>query len=81
VRDTVALVEQPDHRDPLRHGSRARRDGSHGLRNVDGPRLADRLAIAFRLLIRAAVAAGKGGRKDDNGADGEPHAWSGVQAS
>jgi hypothetical protein len=80
-RNAVALVEQPDDGHPLRHRSGPRRDGGHGLRDVDGPRLPDRLGVARRLLLGAPVAAGERGRKDEDGAELEPHAWSGVQAS
>jgi hypothetical protein len=80
-RNSIALVEQPDHRDPLGHRSGAGGDGGHGLRNVHGPRLADRLAVALGLRVGPAVASGKRGREDEYGAELTPHAWSGVQAS
>ena len=78
--DAVTLVEQPDHRDPLRHRSRAGRDRGHGLRDVDGPRLGGRLPVVLALLP-AAVAAGEHGQDEKSGAEPEPHARSGVQAS
>ncbi len=79
ARDSVALVEKPDHCDPLRHWSGPGHRGRDGLRDIDGARFADGLTVALGLLLGAAAAPGKRGRKDENGA--EPHPWSGVQAS
>jgi hypothetical protein len=81
ARDTVALVEEAEHRDPLRHRGRAGGDARDGLRNVDGLRLARRLAITRLLLLHAPVAADQRGQSDESGAEREPHAWSGVHAS
>ena len=44
--NTVPLVEQADHRDPVRHRSRARSERLHILGNVD------RIRFGFHLLIR-----------------------------
>jgi hypothetical protein len=44
------------------------------LRNVDGPRLAHRLAVALGFPLAAAVTAGEGRRKDENGAERRLHA-------
>jgi hypothetical protein len=79
--DSVALVEQSEHRHPLRHRGRPGGDGGDGLRDVDRPRLADGLAIAAGRLFGAPAAAGEGGDGEESGAEREPHAWSGVQAS
>jgi hypothetical protein len=68
ARDPVALVEQPQHRHPLRHRRGSGFDGGHGLRDVDGARLADRLAVDRGRLFVAAVAAGERGRDEENGA-------------
>jgi hypothetical protein len=81
ARDAVALVQEAEHRHPLRHRSRAGRDGGDGLRNIDGPRLADRLPIDVFLLLGAPVAADERAESEEKGAGPEPHAWSGVQAS
>ena len=48
----VALVEEAEHRDPLRHRRRPRRHRGDGLRDVDGPRLAGRLPVARAVLLR-----------------------------
>jgi hypothetical protein len=79
--DAVALVEEPEHGDPLRHRSGARSHGGDGLRDVDGPRLADRLPVAPTGLLGAPVAAGERGQGEESGAERKPHAWSGVHAS
>jgi hypothetical protein len=68
TRDAVALVEQPHHRHPLGHRGRPGSHGGHGLRDVDGPRLADRLAVAAGLLLGSPVTAGERGREQENGA-------------
>jgi hypothetical protein len=81
ARDSVALVEKPEHRHALGHRSRPGSDGGHGLGDVDGPRLSDRLPVALGFLFGAPVAAGERGREDENRAERKPHAWSGVQAS
>jgi hypothetical protein len=79
--DAVALVEEAEHRHALRHRRRPGRDRGHGLRYVDRPGLAGRLAVARLLVFAAATAAGEGGEGEKGGAGREPHARSGVQAS
>jgi hypothetical protein len=80
--DSVALVDEPEHRDPLRHRSGAGSHGRHGLRDVDGARFRDRLGVGLGLPLAAAVAAGERGHgEEEDGAELEPHTWSGVQAS
>ena len=79
--DSVALVEQAEHGDTLRHRSGARGDRGDGLRNVDRARLAPRLAVAVGIGAGAAAAGAEGGEKDEGGAEREPHARSGVHAS
>jgi hypothetical protein len=58
ARDAVALVEETEHRHPLRHRSGAGGDGGDRLRDVDGSRLAGRLAVRARLVALGAGAAG-----------------------
>jgi hypothetical protein len=79
--DSVALVEQTQHRDTLGHRSGPRSDRGDGLRDVDRARLADRLAVGGRIGAGAAIAPAEGGHKNEGGAEREPHAWSGVHAS
>jgi hypothetical protein len=67
ARNAVALVEEADHGDPLRHRSRPRNHLGHGLRDVDGPRLAGGLAVAGGGLLVAAVAAGERGQSEESG--------------
>jgi hypothetical protein len=81
ARHAVALVEEAEHRHPLRHRRRAGRDRRDGLRDVHRPRLAGRLAVAARLVFGAAIAAAERGEGDEGGAERKPHARSGVQAS
>ena len=72
--DPVALVEQPDHCDPLGHGSHARLL-RRGAGNVDRDGL-----IALLNLLCAIAARCRQQRKGQEGV--EPlHAWSGFQAS
>jgi hypothetical protein len=52
--DAVALVEQAKHRDPLRHGRRARRELRHRLRHVD------RLVLDRRVVLAAALVGAPG---------------------
>jgi hypothetical protein len=68
-RDTVALVEQAKHRNPLRHRRRAGRHGRHRLRDVDRLRLGLGLAVptAARALAAAALAAGSEGEEQRAG--------------
>ena len=56
--ETVALVEQADHRDALGHGRRAGGELLHRLRHVDGLVLDLGLALAVR-LVGAARGAGR----------------------
>jgi hypothetical protein len=82
LRNTVALVEQAENGDPLRHRRRPRRFGRHGLRNIDGPRLGGRLVVALGAAA-ALAATGQGEPGCDEGEERpqrRPHAWSGVQA-
>jgi hypothetical protein len=74
ARDAVALVDEPEHRHPLRHRSRAGSDGGDGLRDVDRPGLADRLPVTGAGLLCAPIAAGERGQSEESGAEGEPHA-------
>jgi hypothetical protein len=83
ARDAVALVEQADHGDALRHRRRSRRERGHGLRHVDGLRLRFGLGI---LLLRhrpgpVAPAGGDGEEQQRGGGAPDAHASSGVQAS
>lgn len=83
--NAVAFVEQADHRDPLRHRGRPRRDGGDRLRNIDGFRLGLGLAVALPLRSIPWIAAA-GGEKDQDAQDGggaqrRLHARSGVHAS
>jgi len=79
--DAVALVEEAEHRHALGHRSRAGRDRGDGLRDVDGAGLARGLTVGPRLIRCAPVAAGERGEGEQGGAELEPHALSGVQAS
>jgi hypothetical protein len=56
--DAVALVEQPDHRHPLRHRSCAWRHLRDGLRDVDCFRLRFRRNLALGLGLRDVAVAG-----------------------
>jgi hypothetical protein len=83
---SVALVEQPEDGDALRHRSRARRLGGDVLGDVDGGRVARRLAVALRRIRGAAFVAPRHGRQRGGGGEQGrpghgPHPWSGVQAS
>jgi hypothetical protein len=82
ARDAVALVEQPKHRDALRHRSGAGRDRGHRLRNVD--RL--RLGLVGAIPLIAFPAASAGGKAEEAGERGGSsgsrfHPSPGVQAS
>jgi hypothetical protein len=74
--DAVSLVEQPDHRNPLRHRRGAGRDGGYRLWDIDRLRFVGRRRsrrVALRLALLALRAAGgkrgeKGGKRA--GADG-----------
>jgi hypothetical protein len=79
--NAVALVEEAQHGDALGHRRGAGGDRGHGLRNVDGPRLAGRLTPGSGIVLGIAVATGQSGESDQDGAEREPHARSGVQAS
>ena len=74
--DTVALVQQSDHRDPLRHRRNARLV-RRGPRHIDGNRL-----VARRFALLCAIAPRHEQRQRDR--KGEPvprHAYSGFHAS
>jgi len=82
ARDAIALVEEPEHRDPLRHRSRPRRHRGHGLGDVD--RL--RLGLVGEILLILAPARPAGGKAEDKGDRGGSsgsrfHPSPGVQAS
>lgn len=79
--DSVALVEQAEHGDALRHRSGAGGHRGDGLRDVDRARLAHRLAVAVGIGAYAPIAGAESGEKDESGAGREPHAWSGAHAS
>jgi len=83
--ESVALVEQAEHGDPLRHRSGSRRFRGDVLRNVDDPRLGGRLPVALRRIGGAIFVAPPQGRKRGDGDEGRPrrgsHPPSGVQAS
>ena len=85
TRDTVALVEQPKHRNSLRHRRRTGRNGGHRLRNVHRARLGFVLLIALHLLGGAVLLPAGGKREQEGKAAGTEkaaaHPWSGVQAS
>lgn len=67
--DAVALVEQPDDRNALRHRRGARRDLGDGLRNVNRFGLGFRRRLPLGLGLRhVAVARGQG---EDSGEQGE----------
>ena len=67
ARNAVALVEQADHRHPVAHRRRPRRDRGHGLRNVDRLRLVDRFDLGlFLRLGHVAVAAGEREQSTEN---------------
>jgi hypothetical protein len=70
--NAVALVEQANHRDPLRHRRHARLFGG-GARNLDGD------GIAFGRLVIALAAPGKRGHRDQARRK-LLHCYSGVQA-
>jgi hypothetical protein len=70
--DAVALVEQTQDRDPLRHRRHAGLVGGRA-RHLDGD------GIAFGRLVLAAVAAGERGNGGQV-AGSALHVWSGVQA-
>jgi hypothetical protein len=81
-RDAVALVEEPQHRDALRHRGGAGRDRGHRLRNVD--RL--RLGLVGAVPLIAFPAASAGGKAEEAGERGGSsgsrfHPSPGVQAS
>ncbi len=80
--DAVALVEQADDGDALRHRRRARRLTRHRLRNVDRLRLGRGLAIVLPLGRAFRVAGGeRRQRRKNQGRGSAVHASSGVQAS
>jgi hypothetical protein len=72
--DSVALVQEPDHRDPPGHRGNARLFGGSA-RHIDGDQL-----IAFLDLLRTIAARCRQQRKSQKGAE-LLHAYSGFQAS
>jgi len=80
--DAVALVEEADHRDALRHRSRSRRLAGHRLGHVDGLDLGSGLAVALPLGRARRPAGGEhGGQAKQGSGGGAAHASSGVHAS
>jgi hypothetical protein len=80
ARNAVALVEQSQHRDALRHRGGAGRLASHGLRDVDGVGLRFRGVLPVLLLGAAGPAGAKGEQRRQRQDLGRPgHAQSGVQ--
>jgi hypothetical protein len=80
--DAVALVEQADHGDALRHRRRARRFAGHRLRNVHRRLLDRRLAVTLALRRALGPAGGERRQRGQRHGGGDPvHASSGVQAS
>jgi hypothetical protein len=90
--EAVALVEQAQNRDPLRHRSRARHLGGDGLRNVDRPGLGRGLIVSLplgRALGPAGGERGEAGEEEDRPGAGRRrpvessagHGAPGVQAS
>jgi hypothetical protein len=80
--EAVALVEQAEHGDPLRHRRRARRELRHGLRDVDGLVLDLGFALPVGLVRAARRAGGEGEQPRETRADhrSKHHVQSGVQA-
>ncbi len=65
AREAVALVEEPEHGDSLRHGRRPRLDIGHRLRDVHGlDHLVVGFDIALRRTARAAAACDEQSRHD-----------------
>jgi hypothetical protein len=81
ARQAVALVEEAEDRDALRHRRGSRRLGGDGLRNVDRPWLG-RPALLPGLVLRLGSATGQ---QEQAGGDGRlgpaAHPSPGVQAS
>jgi len=81
ARDAVALVEKPDHGDPLRHWRRSRSHGGDGLVDVDGARLGLGLLVAGALLPVAALERDQAGKGEpDSAAKRQLHSCPGVHA-
>ena len=73
--DSVALVEQGNHRHPLGHRGHARRIDPRG------KRLGGDLIVGQWLVGTGRIASGNCQRKHGSSDDARhPHAWSGVQA-
>jgi hypothetical protein len=82
TRDSVALVEEADDRDPPGHWSRPGRDRGHRLRNVDRLRL--RLGRFLARDLGPAVARAEhceSGEEESRLGPGRNHSRPGVQAS
>ncbi len=81
ARQAVALVEQAQHRRPLRHRRGSGRDARDRLRDVDGLRLGFGHGVATGGLVAAAAGqSGQPGERGSGSAGGEVHSASGVQA-
>jgi hypothetical protein len=78
----VTLVEEANHRDPLRHRGRPGRELGHRLRNIDRLVLDLRLALPVRLVRPARRAGGERQhhRQARGGNEATHHDQSGVQA-
>ena len=81
TRDPVTLVQEAEDGDPLHHRGGALGDRGHRLGDIDGPGLADRLAVAAGSAFGGPVAGRHCHQTDENGAERKPHARSGVHAS
>jgi len=83
--DAVALVEQAERGDALRHRGRPRCLGGDVLGNVDDPGLGARLPVALGRIRRPVLVAPGERRQRGRGEQGRPrrgsHPPSGVQAS
>jgi hypothetical protein len=83
ARQAVALVEQAQHRDPLRHRRRPGGQGGHRLGNVDRARLARILGVGGFAFPAGLLSAGpdQNGESDEGAGAARAHASSGAQAS
>jgi hypothetical protein len=80
--EAIALVEQANHRNPLGHRSRSRREAFHGLRDVDGLILDRRriLPIVVDRPLRRAGGERERRRKAEDRGEAAHRDQSGVQA-